>query len=258
MVPPFVVETLTGSSAAGIAPSANSRLPVPMITGWMVSRYSSTRPCRTRVGPPRTTTTCVRPRWTPPRAPALRQYDLVAHISETHDGAADRVRTRLVAFGAAMVTVAAGLGLRAGVSGDVAKYGGDALYTVLLLTLVVLVAPRVTRLKAAGGALAVSCAVEFLQLSQVPAELAQRSTLARLVLGSTFNAIDLFWYAVGAVMGCLIHATVGSLSSRRGRGHARRGYSGRCAGRVRRRPADPSRPADFSRGEKRGRRNTYR
>ncbi|WP_405764190.1 DUF2809 domain-containing protein [Streptomyces sp. NBC_00080] len=182
----------------------------------------------------------------------------MAHISETHDGAADRVRTRLVAFGAAMVTVAAGLGLRAGVSGDVAKYGGDALYTVLLLTLVVLVAPRVTRLKAAGGALAVSCAVEFLQLSQVPAELAQRSTLARLVLGSTFNAIDLFWYAVGAVMGCLIHATVGSLSSRRGRGHARRGYSGRCAGRVRRRPADPSRPADFSRGEKRGRRNTYR
>ncbi|KPI31782.1 Protein of unknown function DUF2809 [Actinobacteria bacterium OV320] len=143
----------------------------------------------------------------------------MARISETHDGAADQVRTRLVAFGAAMVTIVAGLGLRAGVSGNVAKYGGDALYTILLLTLVVLVAPRVTRLTAAGGALAVSCAVEFLQLSQVPAELAQRSTLARLVLGSTFNAIDLLWYAVGAVVGCLIHTTVGSLSSRRGTGH---------------------------------------
>ncbi|MEU9313205.1 DUF2809 domain-containing protein [Streptomyces sp. NPDC048256] len=118
-----------------------------------------------------------------------------------------------------MATIVAGLGLRAGVSGNVAKYGGDALYTVLVLTLVVLVAPRVTRLTAAGGALAVSCAVEFLQLSQVPAELAQRSTLARLVLGSTFDAIDLFWYAVGAVTGCLIHTTVGYLSSRRGTRH---------------------------------------
>lgn len=144
----------------------------------------------------------------------------MARISENHDGAADQVRIRLVAFGAAMVTIVAGLGLRAGVSGNVAKYGGDALYTILLLTLVVLVAPRVTRLTAAGGALALSCAVEFLQLSQVPAELAQRSTLARLVLGSTFNAIDLLWYAVGAVVGCLIHTTVGSLSSRRGPGTA--------------------------------------
>lgn len=166
-----------------------------------------------------TTTTCVRLRWARPRAPALRHYDLVPRISGTHDGAADQLRTRLVALGAAMVTVVAGLGLRAGVSGDVAKYGGDALYTVLLLTLAVLVAPRVTRLKAAGGALAISCAVEFLQLSQVPAELAQRSTFARLVLGSTFNAIDLFWYAVGAVMGCLIHTMVDSLSSRRETGH---------------------------------------
>ncbi len=31
-VPPFVAETLTGSSAVGTAPSANSRLPVPMTT----------------------------------------------------------------------------------------------------------------------------------------------------------------------------------------------------------------------------------
>ncbi|MEW2404330.1 DUF2809 domain-containing protein [Streptomyces sp. NPDC046862] len=109
-----------------------------------------------------------------------------------------------------MVTVGAGLGLRAATAGNVAKYGGDALYTLLLLALVVLLRPRVTPLRAAGSALAVSWAVEFLQLSQVPAELSQRSTLARLVLGSTFNPPDLFWYAVGAAAGWLVHIAVRS------------------------------------------------
>ncbi|MFE0582252.1 DUF2809 domain-containing protein [Streptomyces sp. NPDC058874] len=114
------------------------------------------------------------------------------------------VRIRLAAAGSAAVTVGAGLGLRAFAAGSVAKYGGDALYTVLLLALVVLVAPRWTPLRAAGTALAVSWAVEFLQLSSVPAELSRESAAARMVLGSTFNAPDLFWYAVGAAGGWLL------------------------------------------------------
>lgn len=116
------------------------------------------------------------------------------------------VRTRLVAAGAAVATVGAGLGLRAVAAGSVAKYGGDALYTVLVLTLVVLVAPRLTPLRAAGTALAISWAVEFLQMSPWPAELSQRSVVARLVLGSTFNAPDLLWYVAGAAAGCLVHS----------------------------------------------------
>ncbi|MFD8982437.1 DUF2809 domain-containing protein [Streptomyces sp. NPDC059564] len=114
------------------------------------------------------------------------------------------VRTRTAAAGAGVVVVAAALGLRAVTDGSLAKYGGDALYTVLLLALVVLVAPRVTPLRAAAIALAASWAVEFLQLSDVPAELSRRSVIARLVLGSTFNAPDLFWYAVGAAAGWLL------------------------------------------------------
>ncbi|MEU8495630.1 DUF2809 domain-containing protein [Streptomyces lavendulae] len=114
-------------------------------------------------------------------------------------------RTRLVAAGAAVATVGAGLGLRAVAAGSVAKYGGDALYTVLVLALVILLAPRLTPLRAAGTALAISWAVEFLQLTPWPAELARHSPVARLVLGSTFNAPDLFWYAAGAAAGCLVH-----------------------------------------------------
>ncbi|MEU9366775.1 DUF2809 domain-containing protein [Streptomyces avermitilis] len=142
-------------------------------------------------------------------------------IFGTCDGAAaDPLRIRLVAAGAAVVTVGAGLGLRAVAAGSVAKYGADALYTVLLVALVVLVAPRVTPLTAAACALAASWGVEFLQLSEVPAELSQRSAVARLVLGSTFNPPDLFWYAVGAAAGWSVHSAVRSLPSRRraGRG----------------------------------------
>ncbi len=105
---------------------------------------------------------------------------------------------------AALATVGAGLGLRAVATGDVAKYGGDALYTLLIFALVVLVAPRTTPPRAAAVALAVSWAVEFLQLTGVPAELSRHSVAARLVLGSTFNAPDLFWYVIGAIAGWLV------------------------------------------------------
>ncbi len=63
---------------------------------------------------------------------------------------------------------------------------------------------------AAGVALGFSCAVELFQLTGVPAELAARSTLARLVLGTTFNAPDLFWYATGAAAGWAAHRAVGA------------------------------------------------
>ncbi|MFI1064442.1 MULTISPECIES: DUF2809 domain-containing protein [Streptomyces] len=131
-------------------------------------------------------------------------------VPRCRDSAASacRRRTRLLAAGAAVVTVGAGLGLRAVATGSTAKYGGDALYTVLLLTLVVLVAPRLTPLRAAVTALAASWAVEFLQLTAVPAELSRHSTVARLVLGSTFNAPDLLWYVVGAAAGLLLHTAL--------------------------------------------------
>jgi hypothetical protein len=132
----------------------------------------------------------------------------VTRIPQTRSVGPGQLRTRSAAAGAAVLTVGAGLGLRAVAAGDAAKYGGDALYTVLLLTLVVAIAPRVTPLTAAASALALSWAVEFLQLSSLPADLSRRSALARLVLGSTFDAPDLFWYAVGAAAGLAVHTAL--------------------------------------------------
>ncbi|MFI6864002.1 DUF2809 domain-containing protein [Streptomyces sp. NPDC050421] len=120
------------------------------------------------------------------------------------------LRVRGVAAGAAVLTVAAGLGVRTVADGAVAKYAGDALYTVLVCALVALCAPRARPLVVAGAGLGISWAVEFLQLTGVPAELSERSAVARLVLGSTFNAPDLFWYAVGAAAAWAAHTAATS------------------------------------------------
>ncbi|WP_329083450.1 ribosomal maturation YjgA family protein [Streptosporangium sp. NBC_01469] len=120
-----------------------------------------------------------------------------------------RTRTRLLAALAAAVTVAAGLTVRAVTGGWFGKYAGDALYTVLVYALVVLVWPRVTPVRAAIGALVFSWAVELAQLTPVPAALSEASVVARLVLGSTFGAADLVAYAAGAVLSASAHTLLG-------------------------------------------------
>lgn len=109
-------------------------------------------------------------------------------------------RGRLIPAAAAAVTVAAGLGARGALDGDVAKYAGDALYTMLLFWLVLVIAPRTRPVRAAALAYGVSAGIELFQLTGIPADVAQQSELARLVFGTTFNAPDLFWYLVGAAV----------------------------------------------------------
>lgn len=121
-----------------------------------------------------------------------------------------RLGQRLVPAVAAVVTVAAGLSVRSVLGGDLAKYAGDALYALLIFWLVLVVAPRTRTRVAAVVAFAVSVAVELFQLTGIPAELGAHSVLARLVLGTTFNAPDLPFYAVGAALGWALHAAARS------------------------------------------------
>ncbi|MFI2361910.1 DUF2809 domain-containing protein [Promicromonospora sp. NPDC019610] len=132
------------------------------------------------------------------------------------DGAAAGLRRRVVPAVAAVLTVVAGLSVRSVLTGDVTKYAGDALYALLIFWLVLVVAPRTRGWVAAVVACGVSVTVELFQLTGIPAELGAHSTLARLVLGTTFNAPDLPWYAVGAAAGWAVHRLV-----------ARRGTAGR-------------------------------
>lgn len=143
-----------------------------------------------------------------------------------------RARTRLVVAAVAVAVVGAGLGIRVVAEGDVAKYGGVALYAVLVYVLVVLAAPRVRPVVAGAAAFAFSCAVELVQLSGVTAGPAERSVVVRLVLGSTFNAPDLLWYAVGAALAASAHTwAVGRRAARERRpGAPRAAVGGRWRG----------------------------
>ena len=99
------------------------------------------------------------------------------------------------------VVLALGLGVRAFTDGDFAKYAGVALYTTLIYAFLSF---WLRPLWAAVTATGISWAVEFFQLTGIPADLSAHSTLAHLVLGSTFNTPDLFWYAAGAALGTLV------------------------------------------------------
>jgi hypothetical protein len=106
--------------------------------------------------------------------------------------------SRLRIFAACVTTVAAGLGVRLLWDGPFAKYAGDALYTVLIYLVVVLIRPRVRPWVAALVATGLSWAIEFAQLTDIP-------PLLRPLLGSTFNPPDLLWYAVGALAAWAVH-----------------------------------------------------
>lgn len=113
--------------------------------------------------------------------------------------------TRLTAACAGVLILVLGLVVRALAEGAFAKYAGVALYAALIYALVVACKPSVAATTAAPISLAFCWAVEFAQLTPGPAALSARSTLARLVLGSTFNVPDLIWYAVGVLAMLGVH-----------------------------------------------------
>jgi hypothetical protein len=104
------------------------------------------------------------------------------------------------------VTVVAGLGVRQVTGGAFAKYAGDALYASAVYWCVVLIRPVLRVRVAAIVAVLICWAIELFQLTPVPAELSANSTLARLVLGSTFGGWDMVAYPVGVIVAVAVHA----------------------------------------------------
>lgn len=138
------------------------------------------------------------------------------HVNHGRAGSWQRAAgRRLPAVVAALLTVVAGLSVRSLLGGDPAKYAGDALYALLIFWLVLVVAPRAPGWAAAATALGVSTAVELFQLTGVPAALGAHSALARLVLGTTFNAPDLPLYALGAAAGWIMVGAARAVRARR-------------------------------------------
>ncbi len=76
----------------------------------------------------------------------------------------------------------------------------DALYAVLMYTVVIFVLPRIRPIMAAGIAYALCVVIELAQVTDGPAALAAAFPPARLILGTTFAPVDLVAYAVGAAV----------------------------------------------------------
>ena len=114
-------------------------------------------------------------------------------------------RGRVLYGGAMLAVIGAGLLLRCGWlprDAFLVKYGGDALWSLMVFLGCGWVARTAPTLRVATVAVAISWAVEFLQLYHAPWIDGIRSTLpGRLVLGQTFNPPDLLAYIVGVAAG---------------------------------------------------------
>ena len=85
------------------------------------------------------------------------------------------------------------------------KYPGDALWALMVLLILGFIWPKLPATWLAIFALVVSFTVEFGQLYRSMWLTAVReTTLGHLVLGSTFNPIDLVAYAIGVCIGFIV------------------------------------------------------
>lgn len=111
--------------------------------------------------------------------------------------------TRLVAGLSALALVVVGL-LVSRLDHPLADPAGDALYAAFVYALLVVVAPRARAGTVAVVAFALCVLVELAQLTGVPAAVVDAVPVARYALGTTFAAVDLLAYAMGAALGWLV------------------------------------------------------
>ena len=107
---------------------------------------------------------------------------------------------------AALAVVAGGFAARELLPSAVGGPTGDALYATLAVLLLALLFRRLRASTAMVLGFALAAAVEALQLTGIPVQVVDRFPPARFVLGTTFVAADLAWYAAGAVLGGIVVA----------------------------------------------------
>lgn len=109
--------------------------------------------------------------------------------------------TRITAALAAAGVLALALGIRAAteIGGPLEQVSGTSMYASVLYLLVVFIRPSVRPLTAGAIVLGWCWFAEFAQLTGIPAELSERSYIARMTLGARFDPVDLFWYPMGIV-----------------------------------------------------------
>ncbi|TFW56568.1 DUF2809 domain-containing protein [Bradyrhizobium sp. MOS001] len=126
----------------------------------------------------------------------------------------------LIRAALALVVIACGLSLRwygfpLGLPAFVVKYGGSLLWATMVLLLVGVLLPGLSRSRLAAIAVAIAIAVEFSRLVHAPWLDAFRLTTAgALLLGRIFSLWNLVAYAVGVAFGVWIDGLVGWAKAR--------------------------------------------
>ena len=126
------------------------------------------------------------------------------------------------------------------VPGDFASLIADALYTVMVYLVLAVILPRAKRAWLALAAFAISALIELAQLTGVPEQLAVSFPPSRLIFGTTFSALDLVAYAVGAVAVFYADTIISArLSARAGARSSARSSTGDSASTPQWRPTQP-------------------
>lgn len=114
-------------------------------------------------------------------------------------------RSRPIYAVAATLVIGTGLLWRSGLfplPDFIAKYGGDALWALVVFLCFGIAFHRRSTVRIALAAVCFAWSVEFLQLYHAPWIDAIRSTrFGRLILGTTFNSPDLLAYVIGIALG---------------------------------------------------------
>lgn len=133
------------------------------------------------------------------------QHRLHIRPARTQTHPRPSARNRVLYAGLVLAVIAAGLLWRSSlmpIPPAVSKYGGDALWALMVFVGFGFLIPRAPTTVLSLLALSFSWGVEFSQLYHAPWIDAVRITLpGRLVLGSTFNWPDLPAYALGIALG---------------------------------------------------------
>jgi hypothetical protein len=116
-------------------------------------------------------------------------------------------RSRILSIVAIVLVIVAGLALRSRMiplPHLIFKYGGDALWALMVFCAVGWVFRRTSTGRVASIAFCISCGVEFSQLYHAPwIDTVRGTRLGALAIGSTFNWPDFVAYALGIGAGVM-------------------------------------------------------
>jgi uncharacterized membrane protein YdbT with pleckstrin-like domain len=137
-----------------------------------------------------------------PEADGARRHDLLEVTGDLSLRSPATRRRRMLAAVAGLILVT-GLLVHVTIESAAGNFVADALYAVMLFVVLSFIFVRTSGWRIALATFVICVGIELLQLTGVPAAMAEVFPPVRLLLGTTFAALDLVAYFVGALAAAL-------------------------------------------------------